>query len=226
MESSPEASLNTTNALGILSGIRRLFVSELNAEKNKLMRYLFLFLCMLFFCTSFTNDKPQKKFHEITYKKPKRGIEWINESYVSLENIFKYYTEDTLLSIEITDLQDVECYDFSKLKNVETLNLVLPFDPYVPDSVKKKNIEMTQLLIPGLSAFSKCPRLKRVIFILMDISFVLESDYPDLITHSDFVDPHYKHLWRMQMKVAWDSFGYTVPVMLPGVKLYAFDGDW
>jgi hypothetical protein len=190
------------------------------------MRYLFLFFCLPFFSGSFTNDKPQTSFYEITYKKPKGGIEWVNESYVSLENVFKYYAEDTSISIEIADLQDVECYDFSKLKNVETLNLVLPFDPYVPDSVKKENIKMTQLLIPGLAAFSKCPKLKRVIFILMDVGFILESDYPNLTKHNDFVSPHYKRLWRMQLKVAWDSFGYTVPAMLPGVKLYAVDGDW
>jgi hypothetical protein len=85
---------------------------------------------------------------------------------------------------------------------------------------------MAQLLMPGISAFSKCPRLKRVIFVLMDVGFVLESDYPYLATHSDFVNPHYERLWHMQMKIAWDSFGYTVPGMLPGVKLYAYDGDW
>jgi hypothetical protein len=188
------------------------------------MKLLFPFLLLLI--CSFTGNNPQKNFIEITNGKPKGGIEWINESYVSLENVFKYYTEDTSVSIEIADLQDVECYDFSKLKNVETLNLVLPFDPYVPDSVKKKNLKMAQQLIPGLVAFSKCPALKRIIFVLMDIGFVTESDYPDLLLHSDFLDPHYKHLWHMQMKIAWDSFGYTIPAMLPGVKLYAYDGDW
>jgi hypothetical protein len=185
--------------------------------KRQPMR-LFLVCCLLILCASFIDERPQRHFYEIKYNKPKSGVGWVNEMYpVGLENIFTGYVNDTLITISLDDLQDAECYDFSKLKNMETLNIMVVFDPYVHDSIKEANLKTARFFIPRMSVFSKCPNLKRIVFVLMDTGFVTEKDCPNC---------KYDRCWKKQKDITWNAFGKDVQEMLPGIPLYVWDGDW
>lgn len=190
------------------------------------MRSFLSLATVLFLCLSFTQDVAQKKFHEL----PIRGgvhSSWIEVTTDPFDTIFATRSDDDNVGIEVEELEKVSSYDFSKLTNLETMNIYPRLSLDSSDAAKKVYTDKVRLLMENSSSFSKCPKLKRIIFVIAEQLYLPalecapknwweEKRGPRLVTR----------LSHENQRAAWKSFGEVVQGKLPGIKLYSVTERW
>jgi hypothetical protein len=140
----------------------------------------------------------------------------------TFHEIFEY-PECTSATIYAEELDSVSFYDFSKLKKLELLSIRFTLSPDSSDEFRKIFRDSIQILMKNLSAFSKCPKLKRIVFSIGEQAYLThaESDVPNA-----YDDDVRGKLFEKNVTNAWISFGKDVHAILPRVKLYAYTWGW
>jgi hypothetical protein len=146
---------------------------------------------------------------------------------------FKYYFANkpenlTSMGILIEELNAVSLYDFSKLTNLQTLTIQFAFNTEGSDSEKKKYISELNQTIKQLSAFTKCPKLKNIVFSVGNEIFLTRKKSKkikrQLATAQNYVLEN--KLIDENLKEGWTQFGTNVQTMFPKWKIFACNVNW
>ncbi len=177
------------------------------------MKFLPVFLLFFF---SLTANAQQDRFLEL----PKEGIESKLFSSTFAE-IFIDPGHWTSLTIDAEELVNAPNFDFSTLTNVETIEIKFTISPTSSEAVKQEFRDSINVLMKNVSAFSKCPKLDKILFCIG------EQIYFD---NGPKVKDGYSGLFGFRANEniigAWRTFGKNISVELPNVKLYAYNWGW
>lgn len=188
----------------------------------KIFRLLFMLIC----CASFTGVEPQHFFYMLE-EDSDEYYDWVmnNNHYCNLDELFKNPGKNRCY-IDPEVLDSADKYDFSKLLNLESVTILLATDPYAPDSEKKAYVQKVKEELGKSSCFSKCPKLKQVIFIVCNHIYLSNAQCRSRIWEMRYGKRYWKRTVHSNLQAAWDSFGNMVQENLPGIKLYATTVDW
>ncbi|CAN5760141.1 hypothetical protein BH11BAC7_BH11BAC7_35000 [soil metagenome] len=190
------------------------------------MRLLLFVFCCLIYLTSFNADRPQKKFHSITtYSKQYR--EWVNEDQYEneLHRVFESPGQ-SCIRIDFATLDSTEFYDFSKLENLESVTILAGMLADATDPERTVFADQVKIAMSKMSGFSKCPKLKRVIFILGNHVFLNEAACEAKEDEKLYDEKYDRRLGDENIEAAWKLFGESVQKKLPGIELYAVGEYW
>jgi hypothetical protein len=153
---------------------------------------------------------------------PDKGLTAYN-----LPELFKNPEEYTSLSIRPEDLDSISGYDFSKLVNLELIHFEYSFDPESSDSEKKEFRKKTRERFEKLKAFSVCPKLRTITFLIGEEIYVDKNEMkPKSKLEARDYDSQYRRLTKANLRNAWIDFGKDLNQSLPGAKLYAENWGW
>jgi hypothetical protein len=194
--------------------------------KNTLMKNLIVLLLNFILLVAFTGKKPQEKFYLLTsdaYHYP----EWTDGShyYSDLEDVFNEPSK-TYYMIGPGAFDSISRYDFSKLVNLETVCIPAGILSEQPDSVRTAFVNAVKISTGKLACLSKCPKLKRIVFIIGIGTFTTEKQSQPQGKEKWF-DMHYdQRQAKLELELAWKAFGSNVHQLLPGIKLYGTAEYW
>lgn len=142
---------------------------------------------------------------------------------LTLAEIFESPLGVTSITIFADELKNVSLYDFSKLEDLELVQVKFTIAPDSSDAARKVFIDSINVLMKNMSAFSKCPKLKKVVFCIGEQIYLKHAQTD--------ADDAYKgnvrqKLFDANVANAWIAFGKDVSVQLPGVKLYGLSWGW
>jgi hypothetical protein len=146
----------------------------------------------------------------------------------SFETYFSYSPESwKSITILIDELKKDTAYDFSKLKNLETVYIVFTLDPKSTDAQKKKYIRELNETSKHLASFSKCPKLKNIVFGIGEQIFLSQKEIKERKKKQGQDDALLNSMMQNQnLENGWKKFGKNIPEILPRVKFYAFNYNW
>ncbi|MDQ3111611.1 MAG: hypothetical protein M3R17_17115 [Bacteroidota bacterium] len=173
----------------------------------------FLLLCSL------TINAQQDKFLKI----PSNNDDFRAPVFCSsFEEIFKDTTASSIC-IFADELKNAQRFDFSKLTELELIEIKFTMTPDTTDAAKKVFIDSINTLMKNMKYFAKCPKLKKVAFCIGEQIYLKKED-----TNSNEDNSQRARRWQFDQNVknAWTAFGKDVSMMLPKVKLYAFTWGW
>jgi hypothetical protein len=177
------------------------------------------FLTAFFLFFSLTTNAQQDNFLKI----PSHGNNLNGPAFSSfLEEIFKDSTSPTAICIDVEELAKAPLYDFSKLTEVELVEIKFTLSPSSSDSTKKVFIDSINVLMKNMKYFAKCPKLKKVVFCIGEQVYLTKEES----VNEEYDERIRKWQFEQNQKNAWLAFGKDVSVLLPGVKLYAFSWGW
>lgn len=141
----------------------------------------------------------------------------------TLAELFESPEAHTNITLYMEDLVDVGLYDFSKLTNLELLQLKFTLSPDSSDAVRKIFIDSVNTCMKNLSAFKKCPKLKKIVFCIGEQVYLTHAQTD---VENAYDDKKRQELFDANLAGAWKAFGKDVNRLLPGVKLYAYTWGW
>jgi hypothetical protein len=144
----------------------------------------------------------------------------------SFAEIFKQPETWKSITIFVEDLATAPAYDFSKLTNLELVQVQFSFSPDSSDAAKKKYTDKVNLLMKNMVSFAKCPKLKHVIFAIGEQIYLTKAQCEPVGNEEKHYSKLYKRTSAANKVQAWEAFGKDVNVLLPGVKLYAYTRSW
>lgn len=182
--------------------------------------------CLLIFCASFTGSNSQDKF----YLLPPDGYhypEWTDGSayHSTLDDVFSDPSE-TYYMIGPEAFDSAVTYDFSKLVNVETICMPVGILSDEPDSERVAFVNKVKRSTSRLSCFSKCPKLKRIVFVIGIGTFTTEKQSEPLENEEKWGTRHTQRQCALELQLGWEAFGRKVHQELPGIKLYGGAEYW
>ena len=182
-----------------------------------------LFLSAIFFISVGILSAQQKSFLYYDEGDPQF---FIGYSAYSLAELFQDPGKYESLSISPEDLDKDSSYDYSKLINLQVIEISFSFDPESSDAAKKVFRDKTKKQLEKLALFSKCPHLKRIAFKIGEQIYMdSEQCKPRGIEKKDY-SLQYKRMSRENLEGAWENFGKDLLNEMPGVKLYADTWGW
>jgi hypothetical protein len=169
------------------------------------------------FCFSLTANAQQDKFLKV----PKDNDFRVPFFCSSFEEIFKDSTT-TSISIYAEELANAPKFDFSKLAELELVEVKFTISPSSSNAIKKAFIDSVNLLMKNMKYFAKCPKLKNVVFCIGEQIYLTNEES----ANEDYSQRARRWQFDQNVKNAWIAFGKDVHAMLPGVKLYAYSWGW
>lgn len=141
----------------------------------------------------------------------------------TLAELFESPDVHTNTTLYADDLAHAGLYDFSKLENLETVQIKFTLAPDSSDAARKKFRDSINVCMKNLAAFKKCPKLKKIVFCIGEQVYLTHAQTD---VENAYEDKKRQELFDANVKGAWDAFGKDVNKLLPGVKLYAYTWGW
>lgn len=182
--------------------------------------------CLLIFCASFAGSHSQDKFYLLkaeSYHYP----QWTDGSSYNftLEDVFKDPSE-TYYMIGPEAFDSTVTSDFSKLVNVETICIPVGILSDQPDSERVAFVNKVKRSTSRLSCLSKCPKLKRIVFLIGIGTFTTEKQSEPLGNEEKWGVRYDQRQTALELELGWEAFGRNVHQQLPGIKLYGAVEYW
>jgi|ERR1051326_2790283 hypothetical protein len=146
----------------------------------------------------------------------------------NLHREFKTPDSCSSLTFFTSEIDSISNYDLSLLRNLEWLVVKFSFDPAAGDTTRIPFVTKTHDAIMNLAAFSKCPKLKAIVFTIGEQIYLSDAEKKAMGLDGDKEYPEkvYKKMTDKNLENAWRNFGSELHQKLPNVTLYAYDWGW